>query len=67
MIERQGAFETTLIGYVVPVVATLVGVFVLEEVISPLTLVGFGLVAAGFGILKRRAIADVTGLAAGSA
>jgi len=67
MIERQGAFETTLIGYVVPIVATVVGVFVLGERISPLTLLGFGLVVAGFGVLKRRAIAELTGLATGGA
>jgi drug/metabolite transporter (DMT)-like permease len=44
------------------VVGTVVGVFVLGESIDPLTLLGFGLVAVGFALLKREAIADLTGL-----
>jgi drug/metabolite transporter (DMT)-like permease len=38
-------------------VATVVGVFVLEESIDPLTYAGFGLVVVGFGLLKRSALA----------
>jgi drug/metabolite transporter (DMT)-like permease len=41
------------------VVATLAGVFLLDESITPLTLAGFGVVAAGFFVLKRRAIAGL--------
>ncbi|MFT4947677.1 MAG: drug/metabolite transporter (DMT)-like permease [Natronomonas sp.] len=59
IIEVHGAFEVSLVTYLVPIVATLVGVFVLQETISPLTLVGFGLVAVGFVFLKREALADV--------
>ena len=59
IIEVHGAFEVSLVTYLVPVVATLVGVFVLGETISLLTIVGFGLVAVGFVFLKRDALVDV--------
>jgi len=62
ILEEHGAFEASLVSYVVPIVATLVGVFVLGESIGRLTILGFGLVAVGFTLLKRRVIADVTGL-----
>jgi drug/metabolite transporter (DMT)-like permease len=56
ILEEHGAFQTSLVAYLVPVVATIVSVFVLEEALSPLTVVGFALVAAGFVLLKRDAI-----------
>ncbi|MXR51327.1 EamA family transporter [Halovenus sp. WSH3] len=59
IIEVHGAFEVSLVTYLVPVVATLVSVFVLQETISVLTYAGFGLVAVGFVFLKRDALADV--------
>lgn len=62
ILGERGAFEASLVSYVVPVVATLVGVFALGESIGQLTILGFGLVAVGFTLLKRRAIADITGL-----
>ncbi len=68
IIELHGAFEVSLVAYLVPVVATLVGVFVLGETVSLLTFVGFGLVAVGFVFLKRNALADAlerTSLAVG--
>jgi drug/metabolite transporter (DMT)-like permease len=58
IIEVHGAFEVSLVTYLVPIVATVVGVFVLQETISILTLVGFGLVAIGFVLLKRRAVVN---------
>lgn len=57
--EIHGAFEVSFVTFFVPVVATLVGVFVFGETISPFTFVGFGLVAVGFVLLKRDALADV--------
>lgn len=59
ILESHGAFQASLVSYLVPIVATLVGVFVLGETINWLTYVGFGLVAVGFVLLKRRAIGDV--------
>lgn len=59
ILEVHGAFQASLITYLVPIVATLVGVFVLGETISVLAVGGFALVAIGFGLLKRDAIAEV--------
>jgi len=59
ILEEHGAFEASLVAYLVPVVATLVGVFVLDETIGLLTFVGFGLVALGFALLKRDAIVEI--------
>ena len=56
ILESHGAFQTSLVSYLVPVVATLVGVFVLGESINTLTVAGFGLVAVGFVLLKREAL-----------
>lgn len=56
ILETHGAFQASLVSYLVPVVATLVGVFVLGESINALTLSGFGLVAVGFVLLKREAL-----------
>ncbi len=58
ILEEHGAFEAGLVTYLVPIVSTTVGVAVLGESISILTFVGFGLVAVGFVLLKRDAIAD---------
>ena len=63
ILEEHGAFEAGLVAYLVPIVATIVGVFVLGESITPLTIIGFGLVAVGFALLKRHAIVEVTGIA----
>lgn len=57
IIEVHGAFQASLIAYLVPVVATIVGVFALGESINWLSYAGFGFVAAGFALLKRRALA----------
>ncbi|WP_306057935.1 DMT family transporter [Natronococcus wangiae] len=61
ILEENGAFEAALVAYLVPVVATVAGVVVLEESISGPAIVGFGLVAVGFALLKRRAIATMAG------
>ncbi len=65
ILERHGAFEAALVGYAVPIVATVAGVVFLEESISTVTVAGFGLVIVGFALLKRRAIADAVGISAG--
>jgi drug/metabolite transporter (DMT)-like permease len=59
LLGLRGALETSLVSYVVPVVATVAGVVLLNESIGPLTLVGFGIVFVGFVLLKRRAMADL--------
>ena len=59
LLEVRGALETSLVAYLVPVVATIVGVVVLQESITLPTVAGFLLVFAGFVLLKRRAIGDL--------
>lgn len=62
LLEAHGAFEAALVAYLVPVVATAVGVFVLGETIGELAVLGFALVAAGFALIKRHALQDVVGV-----
>jgi drug/metabolite transporter (DMT)-like permease len=59
ILEEQGAFETSLVAYLVPVVATVAGVFLLEESIGLLSVAGFVVVFVGFALLKRHALADL--------
>lgn len=59
ILEEHGAFEAALVSYLVPIVATIASVFILNESVGIWSIVGFGLVAIGFALLKRRAIADV--------
>lgn len=65
ILQEHGAFEAALVAYLVPVVATIVGVVVLEESIGVATVAGFGLVALGFVLLKRRAIYQSIGVTVG--
>ena len=57
LLDRLGPFEINLVSYVVPVVATVAGAVLLAEPITPLTVAGFAVIVAGFGLLKRREIA----------
>ncbi|WP_435156709.1 DMT family transporter [Haladaptatus sp. DFWS20] len=59
LLDVRGAFETSLVSYLVPIVATIVGVVVLGESITTLTIAGFMIVFAGFILLKRQAIANI--------
>nr|WP_049907219.1 EamA family transporter [Halovivax asiaticus] len=65
ILEKYGAFEVALVSYLVPVVATVAGVFVLGETIGPGAVAGFSLVALGFALLKRNALVDVVDVVAG--
>ncbi|MFB9808750.1 EamA family transporter [Haladaptatus pallidirubidus] len=59
LLDVRGALETSLVAYLIPIVATIVGVVVLGETITPLTVVGFVVVFIGFILLKRRGIANI--------
>lgn len=61
ILERYGALETSLVAYLVPVVATVAGVVLLDESITLATLGGFVVVFVGFALLKRRELADLVG------
>jgi drug/metabolite transporter (DMT)-like permease len=61
ILEEYGALETSLVAYLVPVVATVAGILVLDESITLATLGGFVVVFLGFALLKRRQLVDLLG------
>lgn len=65
LLEKYGAFEVALVSYLVPVVATVAGVFVLGETIGTGAVAGFALVAVGFAVLKRHALVDAVDVVTG--
>jgi len=56
LLDLLGPFEINLVSYVVPIVATIAGALILSEPVTPLTVVGFVVVVAGFVLVKREAI-----------
>lgn len=60
LLDRLGPFEINLVSYLVPVVATITGVVLLAEPVTIATVAGFLTIVAGFGLVKRRAIAEET-------
>lgn len=56
LIRRIGAFRVSLVSYLIPVVATVVGVVALSEPVGPAAVAGFLLVAGGFVLVQRAAI-----------
>ncbi|WP_276261102.1 DMT family transporter [Haloglomus litoreum] len=59
ILDRYGALETSLVAYLVPVVATVAGILVLNEQVTLATIGGFVVVFVGFALLKRRQLADL--------
>ncbi len=58
LLDRLGPFEINLVSYVVPIVATVAGALLLAEPVTAFTVAGFVVIVLGFGLLKRREIAD---------
>jgi drug/metabolite transporter (DMT)-like permease len=58
LLDRLGPIEINLVSYVAPVFAALSGWLVLNEGITPNTVVGFLLICVGFGLVKRSAIRE---------
>lgn len=56
LLDRLGAVEINMVSYVAPIVTAIVGWLYLGEVVDTATLLGFGLIAIGFLLVKRRAI-----------
>ncbi|WP_254768914.1 DMT family transporter [Salinilacihabitans rarus] len=61
LLERLGAVEINMVSYVAPVFAAVFGWLLLDEVIDAPTVLGFGLIVAGFVLVKRRALRDEVG------
>ena len=61
LLEEFGPLEINLVSYVVPVFATAGGAALLGEELTIGMVAGFGLITAGFVVLKARAIATELG------
>jgi drug/metabolite transporter (DMT)-like permease len=61
LLEEFGPLEINLVSYVVPIFATLGGIVLLDEALTPAMIVGFGLIAGGFVVLKGRVLAAELG------
>ncbi len=58
LLDTIGPTELNLIGYLEPVVATLMSWLVLGELVESTTMVGFGAILLGFALLKRELLLD---------
>lgn len=56
LMGEVGPLKANLTTYLTPIVALAIGWVLLGERIQPLTLVGFGIIVAGFALLESRAI-----------
>ena len=59
LLDRIGATELNLIGYLEPVVAALAAWVLLGQVVDAQALLGFGAIFLGFALLKREALSAV--------
>ncbi len=57
LLGAYGPLRSNLVSYVVPVVATVAGALLLDEPITPLTVVGFAVIFLGFVLVQRRSLA----------
>jgi probable blue pigment (indigoidine) exporter len=58
LLSRVGATEINLVGYLEPVVATLMSWLILGELVESTTMVGFAAIFLGFALLKRELLLD---------
>ncbi len=63
LLDSIGATELNLVGYLEPVVATLLSWLVLGELVANTTIIGFAAIFAGFALLKRHALFDFVRMA----
>jgi drug/metabolite transporter (DMT)-like permease len=56
LIDRVGPVRANLVAYLVPAFAALFGWVLLGATVSPWTVVGFAVVATGFGLVERETI-----------
>ncbi|WP_220132486.1 EamA family transporter [Natronomonas sp. LN261] len=59
VLSERGAFEVSLVTYLVPIVATIAGVFLLGESIGLSSVIGFLVVFVGFALIKRHSLTEV--------
>ncbi|WP_114575834.1 DMT family transporter [Saliphagus sp. LR7] len=56
LLDRLGAVEINMVSYVAPVAAAVVGWLYLGDIVGATTAGGFLVIAAGFALVKRRAL-----------
>jgi drug/metabolite transporter (DMT)-like permease len=56
LLDRIGATELTLVAYLEPVVAVIVGWAIFGDVVDPSTALGFAVIFLGFALLKRHTL-----------
>jgi drug/metabolite transporter (DMT)-like permease len=61
LLRRIGAFEVSLVNYVQPMVAAVIGWLVLSEGLDAGTVVGFVVIVVGFALVKRDQVRDYIG------
>ena len=61
LLKRTGAIRANLVSYVVPAVAALAGWAVLGQAIALSTVAGFLVIAGGFAVVNREAVAAMIG------
>jgi drug/metabolite transporter (DMT)-like permease len=61
LLRRIGAFEVSLVNYVQPMVAAVIGWLVLSEGLDAGTVVGFVVTVVGFALVKRDQVRDYIG------
>lgn len=66
LIGRIGSVRANLVAYAVPVFAALTGWLVAGTTVSASTVVGFLVIAAGFGLLERETLRETVGRLRGS-
>jgi drug/metabolite transporter (DMT)-like permease len=52
-IQRFGATSSAITAYIIPIVATVGGVLLLDETITTTMLLGMAVIIAGIGLLNR--------------
>ncbi|MDR9430273.1 MAG: DMT family transporter, partial [Natronomonas sp.] len=62
LLAEFGPLEINLVSYVVPIFATLGGIVLLDEALTPAMIIGFGLIAGGFVVLKGRVLVTALGI-----
>lgn len=56
LFDEHTAIEISLVMYLVPIVAATAGWLAFGEPVTPQLVAGFGVIVAGFGLIKRRAL-----------
>ena len=59
LVGRVGATRASIVGYLIPVVALVLGVLFRDDVVGPIAIVGVALVVAGAYLTSRRETVEV--------